>query len=125
MTRAVGAVLVALGVGLVVRSVFLLSGRGRPVRGPCPAFVIAGPYRRVRNPLCGGGVIALGGGALAAGSVAFALATVVAAALAHAWIVLVEEPRLTDRFGDAYRAYLRSVPRWLPHAMRAGDDFVP
>jgi protein-S-isoprenylcysteine O-methyltransferase Ste14 len=32
----------------------------------------------------------------------------------HLWFVLGEEPGLERRFGDEYRAYRRSVPRWLP-----------
>jgi protein-S-isoprenylcysteine O-methyltransferase Ste14 len=33
-------------------------------------------------------------------------------------VTRVEEPRLGQRFGAAYRAYLRSVPRWIPRVTR-------
>src|SRR6185503_1989173 len=115
---AIGAVLVVIGGGLAFRSALLLMGRGRPRRGPKPALVIAGPYRRMRNPLVTGLLVAAAGAALASRSPALALATVLAAAGTHAWIVRVEEPRLSARFGAAYDAYLRDVPRWMPRPSR-------
>src|SRR5215831_9912937 len=120
--RAAGAVLIVAGVALALRSAALLAGRGRPRRGPQPAFVIAGPYRRVRNPLLGGFVVAAAGAALAARSMALGAAAAMGAVVAHAWIVRVEEPRLAVRFGDAYAAYLRCVPRWIPSQARPRDD---
>jgi len=120
-TRALGAALVVIGTLLAARSAALLAGRGRPKRGPQPAFVIAGPYRRVRNPLAGGLLVAAAGVALLARSPVLAVATALAAVASHAWIVRVEEPRLTARFGAAYAAYLRCVPRWVPRGARSED----
>ena len=120
-TRALGAALVVIGTLLAARSVTLLAGRGRPKRGPQPAFVIAGPYRRVRNPLAGGVLVAAAGLALLARSPALAVGTELAALASHAWIVRVEEPRLTARFGAAYAAYLRCVPRWVPRGAHRDD----
>jgi len=43
----------------------------------------------------------------------------VAVALAfHLFVRLVEEPLLRRRFGAAYEAYRRAVPRWLPRPPR-------
>lgn len=109
-----GLVLAAAGLALAGRSAMLLAGRGRPRRGPRPRFVIAGPYRRVRNPLLGGLVVAIAGLAVAATSLALGALAVGAAVAAHVWVTRVEEPRLRRRFGRAYEAYLVSVPRWLP-----------
>jgi len=117
--RAAGIVIGFFGVALAVRSAQLLAGRGRPRRGPQPAFVLAGPYLRMRNPLYAGLVIGLAGAALATASWLLAVATVCTALAAHAWVVRIEEPRLTTRFGRAYAEYLRRVPRWLPR--RSGD----
>ena len=119
--RPLGAALVVIGTLLAARSAALLAGRGRPKRGPQPAFVIAGPYRRVRNPLAGGLLVAAAGLALLARSPALAVATALAAIASHAWIVGVEEPRLATRFGAAYAAYLRCVPRWMPRGARPDD----
>jgi protein-S-isoprenylcysteine O-methyltransferase Ste14 len=115
-TGALGAALVVAGSALAARSAMLLGGRGRPRRGPRPAFVVAGPYQRLRNPLVAGVLVAAAGVALAGRSPSVAVGTLIAAAASHAWIVYVEEPRLTARFGSAYEAYLRCVPRWLPRS---------
>jgi protein-S-isoprenylcysteine O-methyltransferase Ste14 len=119
--RATGAILIVAGTALALRSALLLAGRGRPQRGPRPAFVIAGPYRRIRNPLYAGILVALAGCALAMGSATFAIATLVMALAAHLVVVRGEEPRLASRFGDAYQAYRARVPRWLP-GLRSDDD---
>jgi len=49
--RAAGVGIALAGLALAVRSALLLGGRGRPRRGPRPAFILAGPYLRMRNPL--------------------------------------------------------------------------
>jgi protein-S-isoprenylcysteine O-methyltransferase Ste14 len=117
--RAAGLAFALPGVLLAVRSALLLTGRGRPRRGPKPAFVLAGPYLRLRNPLYAGLVLALGGAALGTWSPALALATLALGVALHLWVVRVEEPRLRARFGVAYAEYLRRVPRWLPARRRA------
>ena len=116
--RAAGLVLALLGLALATRSAQLLAGRGRPRRGPRPAFVVAGPYLRVRNPLFAGVVLALAGGALALASWWLAAVAATALVIAHLWVVRVEEPTLRARFGAAYAEYLRCVPRWLPSRSR-------
>ena len=115
---AAGVVLGVIGVALAARSALLLAGRGRPRRGPRPAFVLAGPYLRMRNPLYAGVVLGLSGTALAAGSWLLALTAGATALIAHAWVVRIEEPRLAARFGAAYAEYLRRVPRWVPQTSR-------
>jgi protein-S-isoprenylcysteine O-methyltransferase Ste14 len=110
----VGIAVGVVGAALALRSALLLAGRGRPRRGPRPAFILAGPYLRMRNPLLAGVLLALFGAAMATSSWWLAGAAVAAAVSAHAWVVLVEEPRLQARFGPAYAEYLRRVPRWLP-----------
>jgi protein-S-isoprenylcysteine O-methyltransferase Ste14 len=32
----------------------------------------------------------------------------------HLFVVLYEEPSLLKRFGESYRNFLLSVPRWIP-----------
>jgi protein-S-isoprenylcysteine O-methyltransferase Ste14 len=34
----------------------------------------------------------------------------------HLHFLLIEEPGLVRRFGDAYTTYKSNVPRWLPRA---------
>lgn len=109
-----GIAVAVAGYALAARSAQLLLGRGRPKRGPRPAFVIAGPYVRVRNPFLEGVVLGSAGLALALRAPAAVATVVVVAAGAHLWVTRVEEPRLRRRFGRAYEAYLASVPRWIP-----------
>lgn len=124
MTGVLGWVVALAGTTLALWSALLLAGRGRPRRGPRPAFVIAGPYRRMRNPLVAGVLMAAAGLALGTRSASLAVATLLAAGVANAWIVRVEEPRLAARFGAAYVAYLQHVPRWLPRGRRRDDAFL-
>lgn len=119
---AAGAVLVLLGAGVAIRSALLLRGYGRPRRGPQPRFVIAGPYRRLRNPILAGTLMAVAGVACAIRSPGLAVATLLAFVCAHVWVVAVEEPALGTAFGDAYAAYRCYVPRWIPRRIHANDE---
>lgn len=122
IVNLVGVAVALYGSVLAARSALLLVGRGRPRRGPTPAFIIAGPYLRSRNPLYTGVLVALAGVALATRSAELALGVAVAVVAAHVFVVRVEEPRLLTRFGDAYAAYLTAVPRWLPSRRRPADQ---
>ncbi len=37
----------------------------------------------------------------------------------HLFVVVYEEPALRARFGDSYRIYCDSVPRWIPRREKA------
>ena len=60
------------------------------------------------------GLLALGGFGLVERSPSVLLMAVGVAVLVHFFVMIVEEPGLVWRFGDAYRTYMRSVNRWLP-----------
>jgi protein-S-isoprenylcysteine O-methyltransferase Ste14 len=77
-------------------------------------FVCSGPYRHVRNPMAVGGLATLAGWGLFLGSISISLFVVLMAALMHAIVVFVEEPRLERRFGQNYLEYKRRVHRWVP-----------
>ena len=115
--RTVGLLLTLAGAALAARSAVLLAGRGRPRRGPRPAFVIAGLYVRTRNPLFAGALLSLAGLGLWRDEPALVLLAALAFVGAH-WGHAHRGPRLTSRFGTAYRAYLRRVPRWIPRLGR-------
>lgn len=126
----VGMVLMMLGAGLaaVCGGVFAVRGRGTPaVFDPPREFVALGPYRYVRNPMYLGGVLLLAGLGLVLRSHSVLLLALLAAVLAHLFVVLVEEPGLERRFGDSFLRYRSMVPRWLPRLSarsRAGDQHV-
>lgn len=109
-----GAVVATFGTVLALRAATLLLGRGRPQRGPRPAFVLAGPYLRMRNPLYAGVVIAVAGIGVVTRSVPTLVLAMAIGVAAHAWVERREEPRLRASFGRAYEEYCRRVPRWVP-----------
>jgi len=113
----VGLVPLALGLGLSAWCVTLFATRGRGTPAPWDAprrFVAIGPYRVVRNPMyLGMGVVVLGEAVLFA-SWPLALYLIVLVLVWHAFVVLWEEPSLERTFGEEYRTYRATVPRWLP-----------
>jgi len=112
-----GLVPLTFGLALFAWCVIIFASRGRGTLAPWDAprrFVAVGPYRRVRNPMyLGVGLVVLGE-AILFRSEALAVYVVVLALVWHAFVVLWEEPSLERTFGDEYRTYRASVPRWLP-----------
>ena len=78
------------------------------------SMVTTGPYAYIRNPMYLGHIIFLLGLALFARS-----KLVLAFALGVAWWfnrrVEADERRLEELWGEPYRSYKATVPRWLPH----------
>lgn len=107
-----GGAVVSLCVGS-----FVMRGRGTPAPfDPPRAFVAVGPYRWVRNPMYLGALTMLVGLGLWQRSVAMLVFAGLVAGLAHAFVVLYEEPQLSRRFGPRYLAYRKQVNRWVPRA---------
>ena len=121
--RSAGAALMVLGgmLALWCVAVFVVEGRGTPAPfDPPRSLVPRGPYRWVRNPMYLGALLVLIGFGAWHTSLAMVLFAVPAAALAHLFVVLYEEPTLERRFGLPYIAYRALVNRWLPK--RPGPD---
>jgi protein-S-isoprenylcysteine O-methyltransferase Ste14 len=112
---AVGGVLIAASLALVLWSVGLFRRAGTPfdVRRPATALVTDGPYRLSRNP----GYLSLTGLSLgiafAADNVWVLPAVGVAAWCLDRFVIRLEERHLNARFGEAYRSYCAQVRRWL------------
>jgi protein-S-isoprenylcysteine O-methyltransferase Ste14 len=101
---------------------FALVGRGTPAPFDAPReFVAVGPYRWVRNPMYLGAMTVIVGAGLALRSPAALGVALLFFVLAHAFVLLYEEPAHERRFGESYRRYLAAVPRWLPRPPRASD----
>jgi protein-S-isoprenylcysteine O-methyltransferase Ste14 len=117
LMRAAGAAVFLAGFALFAWCVSLFARVGRGTLAPwdpTQALVAVGPYRHVRNPMITGVATMLVGealfwrsGALAAWAAAFVV-------INHLYFTLSEEPGLERRFGEPYREYRRTVPRWLP-----------
>jgi protein-S-isoprenylcysteine O-methyltransferase Ste14 len=115
--RYAGLIPLTLGACLVLWCLkeFVVHGRGTPAPfDPPTQLVIQGPYRYVRNPMYIGLFLVLIGEAMLYTSFFVLLYALVLIAAAHVFIVFYEEPTLRRKFGESYKQYLRSVPRWLP-----------
>jgi len=113
-TLAVGVLIVAAGEGLRLWAVHNIGAISRTRTDRLGPLVTTGPFAFVRNPLYIGNVLIWSGFALAAQLVWMAPVVVVLLGLEYHAIVRWEERLLETRRGDEYRAYARSVPRWLP-----------
>ena len=112
-----GAALIGAGFALWLWTVRLFARIGRGTLAPWDPtrrLVVEGPYRHVRNPMISAVAAVLLGEALLFRSTALLILFLVFLAINTAYFVLSEEPGLERRFGDEYREYKRTVPRWVP-----------
>jgi len=122
-----GLALIAAGFALWLWTVRLFARIGEGTLAPWDPtrrLVVRGPYRHARNPMIAAVLAVLAGEAALFGSVPLAIWCAAFFALNHVGFLIYEEPGLERRFGDEYRAYKRSVPRWLPRrsAWSPGGD---
>ena len=76
-------------------------------------LVTSGPFRFTRNPAYVGATLIYIGSALAARSVPALTFLPIALVLLERGVVEREESYLEHRFGDTYRSYKSTVPRWF------------
>ncbi len=117
--RLLGLALLFSGVvGLGWCFVLFAKARGTPNPLMPPAeLVTSGPYAWTRNPIAGSHFLAVLGVGLAVGSPA-AVAITFLLGIPADLIIRREERGLELRFGDSYRSYRASVPRWIPRIPR-------
>jgi len=117
LSRAIGTVVILLGLALFSWCVSLFARVGQGTLAPWDAtrnLVAIGPYRFVRNPMISGVALTLLGQALLFGSWAVGIWAGTFVGINHVYFVLMEEPGLEKRFGENYRRYKANVPRWFP-----------
>ena len=112
---AVGALAIVAGAALIAWAMGLFRRTGQDPRPwmPSPSMIVEGPYRRTRNPMYVGMTLMQLGTGFAANDLWISLLAGVSLYGVHHLAVLPEEAYLTERFGDAYRAYRASVRRYL------------
>ncbi len=112
---ALGIVALAPGAALVISSIAtLVRGKGTlNTNGASSELVTSGVYRISRNPMYAGLALVYTGVASLNNmtwSLAFLPLLIIYTQVA---VILPEERFLTRHFGDAYRAYMSRVRRWL------------
>jgi len=115
--RLGGGVLITLGVvGLLDSFVrFALQGVGTPAPVvPTRHLVVTGLYRYVRNPKYVAVVSTILGQGLAFGNVTLMEYGGLVWLLFHAFVLIYEEPTLSESFGSEYKSFCAGVPRWIP-----------
>jgi protein-S-isoprenylcysteine O-methyltransferase Ste14 len=113
--RVIGPGLIAAGLCLVAYCSYLFHRMGRgsivPI-DPTQELVVVGPFLYSRNPVFAGYLSMLVGIFVISGA-ATLLVYVLAFRLYLEIFIRREESDLLQRFGEDYRAYVRSVPRWF------------
>ncbi len=115
--RALGALLVAGGVGVLGHAFvrFVVEGLGTPAPvAPTDHLVVGGLYRYVRNPMYVAVLAIIVGQALLLARPGLVVYAAAAAAAMVSFVTWYEEPALRRQHGEAYDAYRRAVPGWLP-----------
>jgi protein-S-isoprenylcysteine O-methyltransferase Ste14 len=98
---------------------FAVTGRGTPAPIDAPKkLVVQGLYRYVRNPMYVGVLVVIAGWAMFFQSISVLVYAAVVALLFQLFVVLVEEPILERKFGEAYEKYREEVGRWVPRIWR-------
>ena len=101
--------------GGVTTYLFFKVGKGTPAPwDPPKKFVVAGPYRYLRNPMILGMYCILLGEAFLFWSLSLFFWLVIFFIANAVYIPLVEEKALLRRFGNDYAVYMNNVRRWIP-----------
>lgn len=111
-----GAGLIAAAHAVLIAEIvaFVRWGGTQVPFDPPPSLVAHGLYGRVRNPMYASYVAIAIGEAIAYHSWALLGYSLMLAALAHGYVIFVEEPGLLRRFGDDYESYEARSGRWFP-----------
>jgi len=100
---------------------FAVFGQGTPAPIDAPRrLVIRGLYRYTRNPMYVGVLTVVLGWAALFQAPSLLLYALAVGAVFHLFVVLYEEPRLSQIFGTEYENYRSRVGRWLPNLKARG-----
>jgi protein-S-isoprenylcysteine O-methyltransferase Ste14 len=110
-----GSLLLATGAAMIIWSRRAFQAAGTPITPFTEStdLIVHGLYRWSRNPMYLGTVLLLTGVATLFGTLAPLLVVTVVFLVLQESFICREERLLEDTFGDRYRAYQRSVRRWL------------
>jgi protein-S-isoprenylcysteine O-methyltransferase Ste14 len=115
--QIVGAVLLAVGMGVLAHTVmhFVIEGVGTPFpAAPTQNLVVGGLYRYVRNPMYLAVIAIILGQAAILGSMSLVVYAAIFWLIVASFVRFHEEPTLASKYGEQYAAYRRAVRAWLP-----------
>ena len=118
---SVGVAVLALASALGLWSAGVMStlGDGTPLPSAMPSrLVIAGPYRRIRNPMAVAGVLQGAAVGLILQSWLVAAYAVVGSVVWNYVVGPLEESDLKDRFGEEFQHYRDTVRCWIPQVSK-------
>ncbi len=112
--RLIGAILMLAGLALAIPAMlaFRRAGTHTEPWKPAKMLVTEGIFRFLRNPMYVGLLLLVAGLAFLTASDWMLVMTVVLAFVLHFGVVKREERYLAGKFGEAYRRYCESVPRY-------------
>jgi len=117
LIRIIGGILIIVGVPGLVDSFarFALEGLGTPAPvAPTQKLVVTGLFRYVRNPIYIAVVAVILGQGLLFGDSRLLWYGALLWLSFHVFVVVYEEPTLTETFGSEYESFRTNVPRWIP-----------
>jgi protein-S-isoprenylcysteine O-methyltransferase Ste14 len=109
VSMLLGYALAFIGIGLFIQGWRQVHRARKEDR-----LVTDGLYAYVRNPQYTGLFIALFGEGVVHWPTLFSVGLFPVIVLVYVWLAYREEAQMIDRFGDAYRAYRRQVPMFIP-----------
>jgi len=80
-----------------------------------------GPYVHVRNPIYIGNTLILVGINVLSGLLWFVPIMILGCAFTYHMTVLYEEGHLIEKYGEPYKAFIASIPRWMPRFSTPDD----
>ncbi|MEW4922300.1 isoprenylcysteine carboxylmethyltransferase family protein [Algibacter sp. 2305UL17-15] len=93
---------------------FAIKGRGTlSPADPTKRLVVAGLYKFSRNPMYVGVTLILIGEAIFFQSVELWIYLLLVFITFNIFVILIEEPRLRNDFGEEYQRYCEKVRRWI------------
>lgn len=110
----IGAFLIVVGAGLAIPAVLEFRSAGTHVEPwkPSRALVTGGIFIWLRNPMYVGVILGLSGLAILLASDWMLVMTIVFVPVIHFGVVKREERYLAAKFGEPYRRYMETVPRY-------------
>jgi protein-S-isoprenylcysteine O-methyltransferase Ste14 len=106
--KTTGIALIAAGIIGRLWAILYIGGR------KSLEVVQAGPYSMTRNPLYLSSTLAAAGVGAQGGTLTAALVAALLCGLSFQLVIRFEERYLVDELGEAYRDYMRRVPRFWP-----------